>query len=298
MEIITLMVNEFPLSDRAIRNGNGYMDFCPAHPNTNTPALSIAYKDGRLLLHCFAGCKFEDIISCVQRNGSRNYIPIYENRNLNRFPKNVLSNVNIFNIWNNSNPILKHSPIDIYLRDRNLSNYRLASDLRYHPKLYLNGNHYHALIAGVNYLGMITAIHRTFIHSNGKAVTYNNGKKYKKSWGKLKGGAIRLVNNNPSNLYVSEGIESALSYMKVHINYIGDKSIWAGISASNMMNLQLPSKAGNLHLIPDNDPTGLSASYHLMERASKLGWKTFEHCPQTKGYDWNDELIKKEYING
>ena len=86
--------------------------------------------------------------------------------------------------------------------------------------------------------------------------------------------------------------------MKFHINYIGDKSIWAGISASNMMNLQLPSKAGNLHLIPDNDPTGLSASYHLMERASKLGWKTFEHYPQTKGYDWNDELIKKEYING
>lgn len=298
MEITTPMVNEFPLSDRAIRNGNGYMDFCPAHPNTNTPALSIAYKNGRLLLHCFAGCKFEDIISCVQNNGSRNHTPIYKDRNLNKFPKDSNFNSKICNIWSESKPILNRSSIDTYFKNRGLSNYKVACDLRHHEKLFLKSRYFHGIVAGVNYLGKIIAIHRTFIHKNGTAVTDKNNKKYKKSLGHLLGGAIRLIDNNQSNLYVSEGIESALSYMKLHLNYFYDKSVWVGISASNMRNLELPKKVGRLHMIPDNDPTGLAASYDLMERASKLGWKTFEHCPQTYGYDWNDELIKKEYING
>ena len=293
------MVNEFPLSDRAVRNGNGYMDFCPAHPNTNTPALSIAYKNGRLLLHCFAGCKFEDIISCVQKNCStKKYIPIYENKNLNRFPKDTNFNNRIFYIWDKSKPILKKSPIEIYLSNRGLDNYKVACDLRHHEKLYYNGQYYNAMVAGVNFRGKIIAIHRTFIGKSGKAIVDANGKKIKRSLGHLLGGSIRLINNNPSNLYVSEGIESALSYMKLHLRYLEDKSVWVGISASNMRNLELPTKAGSLNMIPDNDRTGLAASYYLMERASKLGWKTFEHCPQAEGCDWNDELIKKEKKDG
>lgn len=38
-----------------------YMALCPAHENTKTPALSISQKDNKVLFHCFAGCKGEDI---------------------------------------------------------------------------------------------------------------------------------------------------------------------------------------------------------------------------------------------
>jgi hypothetical protein len=49
----------------ASRNGEKAMCFCPAHDDRNKPSLSIKAENGRLLLHCFAGCHPEDIVSKV-----------------------------------------------------------------------------------------------------------------------------------------------------------------------------------------------------------------------------------------
>jgi hypothetical protein len=47
------------------RNSEKAMCFCPAHDDRNSPSLSLKAEDGRLLLHCFAGCQPEDIVSKV-----------------------------------------------------------------------------------------------------------------------------------------------------------------------------------------------------------------------------------------
>src|SRR5215207_4076751 len=47
----------------ANRNGEKAMCFCPAHDDHNNPSLSIKADNGRLLLHCFAGCQPEDVLS-------------------------------------------------------------------------------------------------------------------------------------------------------------------------------------------------------------------------------------------
>src|SRR3712207_2705711 len=47
----------------ASRNGDKAMCFCPAHDDRNNPSLSLKAENGRLLLHCFAGCRPEDIAS-------------------------------------------------------------------------------------------------------------------------------------------------------------------------------------------------------------------------------------------
>ena len=47
----------------ASRNGEKAMCFCPAHDDHNNPSLSIKADNGRLLLHCFAGCQPEDVLS-------------------------------------------------------------------------------------------------------------------------------------------------------------------------------------------------------------------------------------------
>ena len=47
----------------ASRNGEKAMCFCPAHEDRSNPSLSIKAENGRLLLHCFAGCRPEDIVS-------------------------------------------------------------------------------------------------------------------------------------------------------------------------------------------------------------------------------------------
>src|SRR5919106_2765137 len=47
----------------ASRNGEKAISFCPAHDDCNNPSLSLKAENGRLLLHCFAGCRPEDIVS-------------------------------------------------------------------------------------------------------------------------------------------------------------------------------------------------------------------------------------------
>jgi DNA-binding transcriptional ArsR family regulator len=51
--------------DVASRNGEKAMSFCPAHDDRTNPSLSLKAENGRLLLHCFAGCHPEDIISKI-----------------------------------------------------------------------------------------------------------------------------------------------------------------------------------------------------------------------------------------
>ena len=41
----------------ASRNGEKAMCFCPAHDDRNNPSLSVKAENGRLLVHCFAGCR-------------------------------------------------------------------------------------------------------------------------------------------------------------------------------------------------------------------------------------------------
>jgi hypothetical protein len=47
----------------ASRNGEKAMSFCPAHDDCNNPSLSLKAENGKLLMHCFAGCRPEDIVS-------------------------------------------------------------------------------------------------------------------------------------------------------------------------------------------------------------------------------------------
>ena len=49
------------------RNGNKATAFCPAHDDRNNPSLSVSVgEDGnKVLLHCFVGCEFEDIVAAI-----------------------------------------------------------------------------------------------------------------------------------------------------------------------------------------------------------------------------------------
>jgi hypothetical protein len=48
------------------RSGKGFKALCPAHPD-RTPSLSVTEgQDGRVLLHCFAGCA---LVAVVQSMG-------------------------------------------------------------------------------------------------------------------------------------------------------------------------------------------------------------------------------------
>ena len=46
------------------RQGTGYQAKCPAHED-DKPSLSISEKDGKVLIHCHAGCALEDICGAL-----------------------------------------------------------------------------------------------------------------------------------------------------------------------------------------------------------------------------------------
>lgn len=52
--------------DKCKRTGNGrWLACCPAHED-RSPSLSVAETDdGRVLVHCFAGCSVENVIGAV-----------------------------------------------------------------------------------------------------------------------------------------------------------------------------------------------------------------------------------------
>ena len=50
---------------KLVRSGAGWMAQCPGHDDQN-PSLSISEgSDGRVLVHCHAGCKQEDVVALL-----------------------------------------------------------------------------------------------------------------------------------------------------------------------------------------------------------------------------------------
>ena len=49
---------------KARRSGSGWVAKCPAHEDSN-PSLSIGEKDGKVLVHCHAGCSQRDLIEAL-----------------------------------------------------------------------------------------------------------------------------------------------------------------------------------------------------------------------------------------
>jgi len=52
----------------AVRMGSGWMVRCPCHEDQH-PSLSISERDGRVLVHCFAGCAQHDLVAELRRRG-------------------------------------------------------------------------------------------------------------------------------------------------------------------------------------------------------------------------------------
>src|SRR5690606_20729362 len=70
------------------KSGGGYMSRCPAHED-RSPSLSIKEtSEGNVLLHCFAGCQFGDILAALNLvaadcfNGERQIPRDYQARHI------------------------------------------------------------------------------------------------------------------------------------------------------------------------------------------------------------------------
>ena len=269
----------FPLSPKAKRCGNGYIDCCPAHEDKE-PSLSIGEgADGKLLLNCFAGCSFEEIILAAGLKGNQ-FKKGSEYPSSNAKQASEVDRIaKALSIWKFTSP-LKGTLAETYLRSRCINTW--SDEMRFHPKLYFSDDSTlrPAMVCLVRRNGKIVGVHRTFLSENGQKLG-------KKMLGPCGGGTV-YVGGKGSFLAVAEGIENALSIRMMS----GDRRgrFHAALSASGISQLELPKSVGDVMIFPDGDEVGITAGYKLGQRASLNGWNASTLLPP-KGQDWNDKLI-------
>ncbi|WP_375704355.1 toprim domain-containing protein [Bartonella sp. AD328YNZD] len=263
---------------------------CPAHDD-RLPSLSISNgNDGRLLLYCYAGCSFREIIQALIRIG---LLGKQAYAHTLSFSKQFCADLKRVKqkaerakaIWQQSQPI-KNTLAETYLRMRGIT-CDLPADLRFHSKCpHPSGVTLPALVALVKGAGSF-AIHRTFLKDNG---CKTDQKPAKAMLGSVTGGAVHLSQDNPKHLVICEGIETGLALLSGLLTE--PVNLWASLSTHGMMHVNLPKTKARLTIAMDGDDAGRKAGFTLAARAYRQGFKVFiMQAPY--GLDFNDVLILK-----
>ncbi len=263
--------------------------YCPAHQNTKTPSLSLKDgRDGKLLVHCFAGCTGRDVLSAMRARGILAGRSDWKPDSQEMERRAALEEADhrrridqARRCWAEAGPI-SGTLAEQYLRARGIT-CQLSSALRYHLRCWHGptASKVPALVAAVSIGRKITGVHRTYL-AEPAVKAFEDGAKL--MLGCCSGGAVRL-SGGPGPLVVAEGIETGLSLL----SGLQDASprVWAALSTSGMVGLVLPRNPGELVLAPDGDAPGREAANKLADRAAIAGWQVrVMDCPD--GSDWND----------
>lgn len=268
--------------------------FCPVHPNTRTPALSLADgDDGRLLAHCFAGCGFREVFAALSESGlvkgGCDYLAPDPAAGLRRRAAAEADAAKraaqAKTIMAAAQPI-HGTPAETYLRGRGIT-CALPDTLRYTSACWhKSGARLPAMVALVEG-GDGFAVHRTYLRPDGSGKA--EVEPAKAMLGAIAGGAVRLVETR-GPLVVGEGIETALSLASGLLQ--APAAVWAALSTSGVRGLRLPPEPGRLTIAPDGDAPGRAAAHALATRAAALGWRV-SLLPAPDDRDWNDILQQK-----
>ncbi len=263
--------------------------FCPAHQNTRTPALSLTDgTDGKLLVHCHAGCSGTDVLMALRARGLlaghsdwRHDPREIERRKVEKEAKCRRRVELARRCWADAGPI-SGTLAERYLRARGIT-CQLPSTLRFHPACWHGptATKVPAMLAAVVIGRELVGVSRTFVTEPGVKAFADNTRMM---LGRCAGAAARLSGGS-GPLVVAEGIETALSLLSALQDI--DPRVWAALSTSGVAGLVLPTPPGELVIAPDGDAPGKKAATQLADRATSAGWRVRVMQCQT-GFDWND----------
>jgi len=286
---------------------NRWIGHCPAHEDRE-PSLSIRLTfDGRVLLHCFAGCPIEAVLSALGLefrdlfDGARRGAfeawppPPYQGE----AKPDEKRRKALQRLWGEAIP-LESKGAELgrrYLEARGLNLKAILpglQNLRFHPSLeYREGGKVlgvlPALLARVEHPqhGLV-ALHRTYLSPDGRGkAQVPSPKKLTKAVfeGATKGAAIRLYPLEGEALALAEGIETALA-----VREAGFLPVWATVSANGLEWVELPREVRSVLIAADHDPRGLEAAHNLAGRLFLGGVRVSVMAPSWEGKDWLDVL--------
>jgi putative DNA primase/helicase len=241
--------------------GSGFIACCPAHDD-RTPSLSIKITtEGKLLVHCHAGCGQQQVIEALKKRrlweeqwprsvglgGTRS------RRVAHRGNDDAQRTEAAMRIWQAAVPA-EGTPVETYLRSRGIRT-ALPSTIRFHAALkHPSGGAWPALIALITRGSDDTplGIHRTYLSQDGNSKAAIEP--VKMMLGPCRGGAVRLA-QDINTLMIGEGIETCLSVMQVT-----GLPAWAASSTSGMRALDLPDERRDVMILADGDYPGEAAA--------------------------------------
>jgi putative DNA primase/helicase len=260
---------------------------CPAHDDRD-PSLSVSVKEGRVLVHCFAGCSADAVLGAVgltwkdlRAPGPWAWRPPVLRPSRPR-PKpepeapSPEDRERWESLWGAAKP--SHPLLGRYLRARGLS-------LEPPPSLRLaRWKREPAMVARVEGQGGLLGLHLTILEPDGR------GRKEKRlaKGSKPRGGAIRLYPLEAGQpLALAEGIETALA-----VREVTGWPVWATIAAEFMKEVVLPSEVKEVVVCADHDKAGLEAAHALARRLLREGRRVRIAVPPVEGADWLDVLVR------
>ena len=278
-------------------DGHDWRCDCPLHGGH-----SLTLRDSKtgLLVKCFGGCATKDVLAELRRrhlygprkgNGAAppETRAEHEARAESTRAKRKQRLDNALDIWRNSDPAAD-TLVETYLYSRLLLG-PAPPELRFVPALWHKeaGARYPAMVGLVEHAETgAVGVHAVFLNPL-DATSRLTIEPRKKSFGPIKGGAVRLAPTGPE-LAISEGIEDGLAFMQST-----GTPVWAAITARGISDF-IPPPLGTtttIILIEDNDPnqTGQKAVTDAARRLAKKGY-AIKIARPTVGKDINEALLK------
>jgi hypothetical protein len=287
-------------SPRPDGKGN-FVCHCPADGHAGGgPSLSICERDGRLLVHCFAGCAYKDIMAALKRlklapgpAGSFPSCPVDSTTHppLKKFSTDPLK------MWRKALWCGAGSLIELYLLNRGLGLPENAP-LRVAPALWHwpTQTRHPAMVALVQRCdGAELAGYATFLTLDGRKAAIDPVRLFPsgaRPWG---GGVWFKDLGDRHELIVAEGIESALAAA-----YLYDANACvATLSTQGMRTLVLPvTPQGPIRIFADHDAAGygIDAARDLYRRLRSEGREVVISVPDAIGEDANDIWLRRQGV--
>jgi putative DNA primase/helicase len=278
---------------RGSRVGCGWIARCPAHDDRQA-SLSIREADeGKILVHCFAGCDQTSVIAALRLHG------LWQDSGRPRFIRSAPRLVDkgssegndntrtkaALSVWQSTSPA-GGTLVETYLSSRGLLLSPPAT-LRFHAGLrHPSGGNWPAMVALVTRGtdDVPVAVLRTFVarDGSGKAPVEPT----RMMLGPCRGGAVRL--GSPAELLmVGEGIETCLASMQAT-----GTPTWAALSTSGLRALELPVGVRNVIVLADGDDPGEAAAQDSARRWKREG-RGVRIARPPQGMDFNDLLMDR-----
>lgn len=276
---------------KAILGGKAYGNYllCPGPNHSDDDrSLKVSFDVvGRLRVHSFAGEDWRECMDYVQRRigvqgiDASKFAKFLE---VDRVATDHEKTMNAWRIWNDAVPI-DGTPAELHMILRGLGDVRSAA-LRWHPACPYGtgGARRGCMVAAISNIitNQFQAILRTPLASDGERV----GERL--IIGPTAGGAVKLTGEVMPQIAIGEGIETALSFLK--IPGMAGVPVWSTVNANGMFSFPVLSDVHTLWVIADHDKAGKRAADHVSETWVNSNRNVFMVMAKRPGADLNDVL--------